>query len=149
MNAHQPRPPRLGVPHHPHRTPAVAVQAVPHRSARERLAHFICECHTRLLETGETYREEFSLPLTQQDLADTLGMSAVHVSRTFSQLAREGLVCRNQFQLIILDSDRLKAVAGFDDRYLRIVWDDEMALADADRNFREPPRTLQDMLDER
>ncbi|WP_072825254.1 Crp/Fnr family transcriptional regulator [Modicisalibacter ilicicola] len=119
-----------------------------HRSARERTAHFICECHTRLLETGATCREEFLLPLTQQDLADALGMSAVHVSRTFSHLAQEGLVYRNQFQLVILDSDRLKEMAAFDDRYLRIVWNDEMSLANADQAFREPPQALQGLLDE-
>nr|WP_298523183.1 Crp/Fnr family transcriptional regulator [uncultured Halomonas sp.] len=96
-----------------------------HRSAKQRLAHFICECHARLLETGETYRDEFLLPLTQQDLADTLGMSAVHVSRTFSQLAAEGLVQRRLFQLIILDANKLREVAAFDGRYLKIQWNEE------------------------
>ncbi|WP_227367384.1 Crp/Fnr family transcriptional regulator [Halomonas sp. M20] len=93
-----------------------------HRSAKQRLAHFICECHTRLLEIDENYRDEFLLPLTQQDLADTLGMSAVHVSRTFSQLAAEGLVQRHLFQLIILDATKLREIAAFDERYLKILW---------------------------
>nr|WP_298380862.1 Crp/Fnr family transcriptional regulator [uncultured Halomonas sp.] len=96
-----------------------------HRSAKQQLAHFVCECHARLLETGEIYRDEFLLPLTQQDLADTLGMSAVHVSRTFSQLAADGLVQRRFFQLTILDADRLKEVAAFDERYLKIQWDEK------------------------
>nr|WP_299243705.1 Crp/Fnr family transcriptional regulator [uncultured Halomonas sp.] len=96
-----------------------------HRSARQRLAHFICECHTRLLEIGESYQGEFLLPLTQQDLADALGMSAVHVSRTFSQLAAEGLVQRHLFQLIILDATRLREIAAFDERYLKSLRGDE------------------------
>ncbi|MGC3875318.1 Crp/Fnr family transcriptional regulator [Halomonas sp. GXIMD04776] len=93
-----------------------------HQSAKQKLAHFICECHTRLLEIGVPGQDEFLLPLTQQDLADTLGMSAVHISRTFSQLAEEELVLRHSFQLIILDAVRLRKVAAFDERYLRIMW---------------------------
>lgn len=94
-------------------------------SARERLAHFLCECRARLLGPERAGKDGFELPLTQQDLADALGLSAVHVSRTFTGLADEGLVQRNHFHLIIRDPARLAQVAGFNDHYLQVFWEGE------------------------
>ncbi|MEC9482633.1 MAG: Crp/Fnr family transcriptional regulator [Halomonas sp.] len=94
------------------------------RSARERIAHFLCECRARLLATEEADADGFLLPLTQQDLADALGLSAVHISRTFTSLAEEGLVQRNHFHLMIRDPERLAEVANFDGSYLRVYWEE-------------------------
>lgn len=88
------------------------------RTAREKIAHFLCECRTRLLETAQVSEEGFILPLTQQDIADALGMSAVHVSRTFTSLTEEGLVQRKHFRLVIPNPAKLEELAGFDKQYL-------------------------------
>lgn len=113
------------------------------RSARERVAHFLCECRARLLETEQNCGQAFLLPLTQQDLADTLGMSAVHVSRTFSSLAEEGLVHRNHFHLTINDPDRLAKMANFDGSYLKVFWEEEEeALTATGQPHAETSRTI-------
>ena len=92
--------------------------SVARRNARESLAHFLCECRARLLEFLPDDVDGFQLPLSQQDLADALGMSTVHISRTFSALACQGLVRRQHFHIVILDPQRLAEMADFDDHYL-------------------------------
>ncbi|WP_168380908.1 Crp/Fnr family transcriptional regulator [Modicisalibacter radicis] len=92
--------------------------SVARRNARESLAHFLCECRERLLEFLPDDVDGFQLPLSQQDLADALGMSTVHISRTFSALACQGLVRRHHFHMVILDPQRLAEMADFDDHYL-------------------------------
>jgi len=92
--------------------------SIARRNARERLAHFLCECRARLLEPASA-RQRFLLPLSQQDLADALGMSPVHISRTFSSLACLGLVRRQHYRILILDPARLERLAGFNGAYLQ------------------------------
>lgn len=92
--------------------------SVARRNARESLAHFLCECRERLLEFLPDDVDGFQLPLSQQDLADALGMSTVHISRTFSALACQGLVRRHHFHMVILDPHRLAEMADFDGHYL-------------------------------
>ncbi|MBZ9539391.1 Crp/Fnr family transcriptional regulator [Modicisalibacter tunisiensis] len=93
--------------------------SIARRNARQRLAHFLCECHARLLEPPHDTRQGFLLPLSQQDLADALGMSPVHISRTFSSLACLGLVRRQHYHMLILDPVRLERLAGFNGTYLQ------------------------------
>lgn len=93
--------------------------SIARRNARQRLAHFLCECHARLLEPPHDTRQGFLLPLSQQDLADALGMSPVHISRTFSSLACLGLVRRQHYHILILDPVRLERLAGFNGTYLQ------------------------------
>ena len=59
-------------------------------SAHERTAHLLLELHERLLRIGLAAGDGFHLPLTQEVLADALGLSIVHVNRTLQQLRREG-----------------------------------------------------------
>jgi CRP-like cAMP-binding protein len=50
------------------------------RSARDRLAHLICELFIRLKSVGLVTGNSFDLPVTQIDLADIMGLSAVHAT---------------------------------------------------------------------
>ena len=45
------------------------------------VAHFICELHSRLSAIGEVSDDTFRMPLTQADLGDALGLTAVHINR--------------------------------------------------------------------
>ncbi len=56
--------------------------------------------------------------MTQVTIADTLGLSVVHVNRTLKQLARDGLLETRREDVTILDAQRLQEVAGFDEGYL-------------------------------
>ncbi|WP_106477435.1 Crp/Fnr family transcriptional regulator [Phytohalomonas tamaricis] len=88
------------------------------RNAREKVAHFVYEMYVRLRRTNPDIGNYFSLPLSQQIFADILGLSAVHISRTFSELREEGLIFRDRNRVEIPDLARLAEVSGFSDKYL-------------------------------
>lgn len=90
------------------------------RTSDERIAHLLCELLLRLRFVGKAMQDSFDLPVTQQDLADTTGMTAVHVKRTMLNLQRQGLVALAGTSLQILDLPRLKALAGFKENYLHL-----------------------------
>jgi CRP-like cAMP-binding protein len=62
------------------------------RSARERAAHLLYELWVRLGDVGLRNGISFDLPLTQVELADALGLTPVHVSRTLRHLRQQGLI---------------------------------------------------------
>jgi len=88
------------------------------RSARARLAHLLCELHLRLELTGSPGLVARSLPLTQEQLADLLGLTPVHINRTLKTLVERGAVVRSGRKIRIADLEKLKAIAGFNPRYL-------------------------------
>lgn len=91
------------------------------RNARERTAHVLCEFATRLKLLGLTNGTLIHLPMTQADFADMLGMSLIHVSRTFRSLVHLDLISYRAGQIDILDFERLQRVAGFDTGYLHFT----------------------------
>ena len=89
------------------------------RSAKERLAHLLCELSVRL--DGEDCNESsFAFPLTQEQVADALGLTSVHVNRTMQQLRTEGLVATENRKMKIPNVMQLRRISGFDPRYLHI-----------------------------
>lgn len=88
------------------------------RSAVERLAHLLLELLTRLQVIGVADEHSFRLPLTQEQIGDMLGLTGVHVSRTFRQLRDDGLVVVEDQVLTIKDFNALCALADFDRTYL-------------------------------
>jgi CRP-like cAMP-binding protein len=99
------------------------------RSAIERLAHLLCEAYVRLRAVGMVLGNRCEWPITQLELADMLGMTAVHVSRTLKQLRARNLIRLENRQLEILDFDELREIAMFDPDYLHL--DCEAAHLDA------------------
>ena len=90
------------------------------RNALEKLAHFFCEMKIRLESVGQVEGDgSFDLPVNQMTLADTTGLSPVHVNRTLQRLRSDGLIQLCHRRLLIIDFERLAAVAGFDGNYLR------------------------------
>lgn len=88
------------------------------RDAYTRVAHLVCELHARLKRIGMAKEEEFGLPLTQEQLADALGLTSVHINRTLQRLRFEGVLSIRHHVLTIHDVERLRAVAGFRPNYL-------------------------------
>ena len=88
------------------------------RSAVERLAHLFCELLVRLRAVGLTLGNSYDLPITQLDLADTTGMTSVHVNRSLGELRREGLIERKGRRLTLCDPARLAEIAEFRPDYL-------------------------------
>ena len=89
------------------------------RPAEKRLAHVLCELLLRLRIVGMADRG-YELPLTQVDLADTIGTSTVHLNRVLQQLRREKLISWRDDTLIIHDIDGLMELSGFNPNYLHI-----------------------------
>lgn len=88
------------------------------RDAYARVAHLVCELHARMTRIGMAKDEGFDLPLTQEQLADALGLTSVHVNRTLQRLRSEGILSILHHVLTINDAERLRAAAGFRPDYL-------------------------------
>ncbi|HIX62247.1 MAG TPA: Crp/Fnr family transcriptional regulator [Candidatus Halomonas stercoripullorum] len=86
--------------------------------AHERLAHFLYELYLRLDRIGAVTDGEFTLPLSQEQIGDALGLSSVHVSRTFSMLRDQGLVQRERQHVRLPDPEGLARLAEFNNTYL-------------------------------
>lgn len=91
------------------------------RSAYARTAHFICEIIHRTGAPGGATQISCPMPLTQTELADTLGLSVVHVNRTLMRLRQEGLIRLRRGQIDVLDWPRFKDAAGFEPTYLDVA----------------------------
>jgi CRP-like cAMP-binding protein len=91
------------------------------RTAPEQLAHLICELYVRLAITDHVRDFRFTLPVTQMELGEALGLSAVHVNRTLQQLRSEGLFTWQNQEIEILDWTALQRRASFDPRYLHLA----------------------------
>ncbi len=87
------------------------------RSAAARLAALFCELQVRLQIIGLS-SDHFSLGMSQSQLADSLGMTPVHVNRTLRLLREQGLLSYQRGAAEILDLEGLRSLAAFDDRYL-------------------------------
>lgn len=90
------------------------------RSAYERLAHLLIELFLRLDAVGRVHSGCCDFPLTQSDLAEATGLTAVHVNRTLQELRRNRLIELERRQLRILDLERLKDAAMFNPNYLHL-----------------------------
>ena len=106
------------------------------KSARERLGHLLCELNARLTRGVENNRV-FDLPLTQDHLADALGLTNVHVNRTMQHLRADGLVSNVGRAITLPDLVRLRREADFHPAYLHMGKEDSST---GDRRFATPIR---------
>ncbi|MDF2901774.1 MAG: transcriptional regulator, Crp/Fnr family [Phenylobacterium sp.] len=83
------------------------------QTAYERVAHLLLELHRRLSVVGLAYDQRFSMPLTQEVLADALGLSVVHVNRILQQLRREHLIELRAGGAILRAPEQLAIIADF------------------------------------
>jgi len=90
------------------------------RTARERIAHLLIELYLRLRTVGLTRDGGCDFPLTQNDIADATGLTAVHVNRTLQELRREELIELERKQLQIFDLARMMDGAMFNANYLHL-----------------------------
>ncbi len=90
------------------------------RDAFTAIAHLLCEFALRaqMAEIGQTTNCE--LPFTQEQLADAVGLTSVHVNRTLMRLEEEGHIRRSRRMIEIDDWQNLAKVADFEPRYLHI-----------------------------
>ena len=94
------------------------IVSIGRRSSIERVAHLICEIYLRARNIGLAHDGDFALPLTQLVLADSLGMTAVHVNRVLKELRLSGAMTLRRGSVAITDPEKLVQIAGFDANYL-------------------------------
>jgi CRP-like cAMP-binding protein len=88
------------------------------RASIERVAHLMCELYLRAHNIGLTRETVLELPLSQSLLADSLGMTAVHLNRVLKKLRLAGGMTLKRGGLTITDPLKLVEIAGFDENYL-------------------------------
>jgi len=90
------------------------------RSARQRVAHLLCEMFTRMEALGLADVDHFAFPVTQAQLGDALGLSSVHVNRTLQELRTSRLITWKGSVVTIDDGPGLRRIADFDPSYLEL-----------------------------
>jgi CRP-like cAMP-binding protein len=97
------------------------VVSVGRRDAYQRLTHLFLELHQRLSAINGAGASSFDLPVTQEQLGDALGLSAVHVNRTLRRLRSNGIIRFDSKprRISLLNPSKAVETSDFDDRYLK------------------------------
>lgn len=88
------------------------------RTAYERTGHLLLELLQRLEAVDLTESTSYEFPVTQHLLADTLGLTPVHINRTLRALKKDGMISYDGKRIIIENPSRLRELTGFDPTYL-------------------------------
>jgi CRP-like cAMP-binding protein len=96
------------------------ITGIGQRLADVRIAHLFCELHARLKSVDMAKDREFSLPISQGELADTVGLSMVQVNRSLKVLREKHLVTFRGHNVSIPDMEQLREFASFDPTYLHL-----------------------------
>jgi CRP-like cAMP-binding protein len=97
--------------------------SVGQRDALESVAHLACELFLRLRTVGLVDQARCSFPLTQVDIADALGMTQPHVSRTIAELNATGIATLKRGMLEVHDLRGLMKLAVFNPNYLHHLYE--------------------------
>ncbi|HVJ00379.1 MAG TPA: Crp/Fnr family transcriptional regulator [Sphingomonas sp.] len=93
-------------------------------SAKARVAAVLLDMRNRRRALDKTIGSSFVLGLTQEEIGDATGLTAVHVNRMFRQLEEDGLIARENGRVTFLDEQALTRCANYVDRYegLDLSW---------------------------
>lgn len=89
-------------------------------SAKARVAALLLELRNRLRATDKNVSNAFSLGLTQEEVGDATGLTAVHVNRMLRQLEEEGLIARETGRVTLLDESSLCRAANYVNRFEKL-----------------------------
>ena len=90
------------------------------RDAHTRVGHLLCEFSLRLEAADISPDRAYDLPMTQEQLGDTVGLTPVHVNRVLKALAQRGLIERDRRQIRIVNWTGLRDASDFNPRYLHL-----------------------------
>ena len=83
------------------------------RTPIERLSHFLLELYARLRAVGYTEENRFTLPFSQEVMADVLGLSVPHLNRMMQQLRAEKLIADSERQVEFMDIEAMQTLAHY------------------------------------
>ncbi|MBD8639764.1 Crp/Fnr family transcriptional regulator [Sphingomonas sp. CFBP 13733] len=86
-------------------------------SAKVRVAALLLEIRNRIRLTGQAATTDFALPLTQEEIGDATGLTAVHVNRMLRQLEEDGLIARGAGRVSFTDETALLRAANYVNRF--------------------------------
>ena len=86
-------------------------------SAKVRVAALLLEIRNRIRLTGQAATTDFALPLTQEEIGDATGLTAVHVNRMLRQLEEDGLIVRDNGRVTFVDETAMLRAANYVDRF--------------------------------
>jgi CRP-like cAMP-binding protein len=84
------------------------------RSAFERLAYIVIYLYDRARRSGLSRGNVLTTPITQEHLADAMGLSIVHTNKTLKRLKATGWMDWRRQELKILDEARLAELAAYE-----------------------------------
>jgi len=90
------------------------------RDARARIAHVLCELVLRAEAAGIGNKEGFELPMSQEQLADVVGLTSVHVNRMLKVLEAEGIIKRDKRPVSFSSWDDVRRAGDFNALYLHL-----------------------------
>lgn len=85
-----------------------------------RVAHFVCEIELRLRAVGLSDGRRFAFPLTQPDIAETCGLTSIHVNRVLRDFREQGLCTIRNGVVDVHDQHGLARLGDFNPAYLYI-----------------------------
>ncbi|KQM67579.1 transcriptional regulator [Sphingomonas sp. Leaf17] len=89
-------------------------------SAKARVAALLVELRDRMRRSDRTMTNSYTLGLTQEEIGDAIGLTAVHVNRMLRQLEEDGLIARHQGRITLLDEQALSAVGFYTNRFINL-----------------------------
>jgi CRP-like cAMP-binding protein len=98
------------------------------RDSYQRIAHLMCEVYVRLDIVGLAHDCTIEWPFTQNEIGDALGLSNVHVNRTYQALRKAGLITQERSKLVVPKWEGLKDAGQFEGRYLHLRRDTKPAV---------------------
>lgn len=90
--------------------------SVGRRSALESVAMLVIHLHKRLKAIGAAQGDSFEMPLTQEHIADALGLSLAHTNKTMRRLQQLGLFQMQGRRLTLRNGRALARLADFYDQ---------------------------------
>lgn len=91
------------------------------RDSTTKVAHLLCEISLRLTLSGDATDNCFKLPINQEQIADIIGVTTMHVSRVLRSLEEDRVIDRQDRIITVLDEGRLKTMGDFSPTYLHTL----------------------------
>lgn len=96
------------------------LRAISRMQSPARIAFMMLDLISRLRINNREISDTFKMPLKQAVIGDALGLSNVSVSRSWSQMEKNGLLEKHGDQVTILDEAAMRNLCDFENRYRQI-----------------------------
>ncbi|MAR56998.1 MAG: hypothetical protein CMM93_07430 [Rickettsiales bacterium] len=96
------------------------MKAIGRMEGPDRLLLLLLQLWARLKVTDRHMINDFDLPLSQEIIADALGITTVYTNKMLKQLQEDMLIMRKDKRITLLRIDEMKERCGFEDRYYEL-----------------------------